>query len=197
MNEIYRVKFGTKEQVVGYEIKQTTEGEVFDFITETYNKKTKLSKDYVLSDIVVSRRAMPDVLSYIGATKEEFIDLLNRHKDDVAVLEDVFFSTNGCEISISLPSRISKKEWSDFDRKFYDDSRNDVNVFISGIDYSNMFDGFEYHDEKTVNETFKIIDKALDSVNLNGGVFDQNKLHCNICDELTDFINNFDFNCEQ
>ena len=194
MIEVYDLKYGNKRESVGFSIKQAKSGEVIDFITKYYVKKSRLSRDYVLTGISFSRRNMEDALAYFGGSRFEFLNALGRHCQDTAVLEDVFGSTVGCEVNITLPiEAVESQGILSFKRKRDNYTKKDVNVFVDNADYSHMFDGFDYYGEDTVLKTHQVIESAMNKTAINNGKLDLNDFSVNINDELQNLIDNFEF----
>lgn len=193
MVEIYRMGGKDHQEAVGYSIKKTEFGEVVDYITKRYDDNTKLIRGLVLTGVELSRRPMKDVLEYLGYTREEFIQALGRHYNDTAVLDDVFGSTKGCEVSISLPERIVKPKRFSLFNKSNSFAESDVHVLVDGVDFSRVFDGFDYYEENTADETLRVVEKVLDKTEIIGEKININAFENNLMQEMTDIVNNFDF----
>lgn len=194
MIEVYNLKYGNKKESIGFSIKQTAGGEVVDFVTKYYTKKSRLSRDYILAAVSFSRRNMEDILTYFGGSRREFLNALGRHSQDTAVLDDVFGSTKGCEVNINLPNEAIESQGNlPFKRKRSDYEKRDVNVFVDDKDYSRMFDGFDYYGEDAVFKTLRVVENALNKTAIADGKLNPNVFSMNLNDELTDLIKNFEF----
>lgn len=156
MVEIERKKTNNCDIVSGYEIKNSNNGEIIDFVQKVYTDKNQWNKKNVFSAAIVYRRNLRDVLDYFGVTKDAFENAMRSESVDIMAIFDMIDSTIGNEYHIELPKKFVEGVKGDFDP--YDDSNNEtLTVVINRNDYSSLFDDFDIFDEEAAQKAYDVL----------------------------------------
>ena len=187
MVEIYDNNYNNVHYVFGYDIKNSESGEIIDFVTCVYSEKTIWQGENVLSTVIVNRRSLKDILEFFGTTKENFISNLTKDNVDVLAIEDAIGDTRGDLIHISLPSRYLLTQKLDSNKKnYYNDSKNDLNVFINKEDYSSAFEYFDVFESKVVDKAYEVL--------VSGKFLKADNKFENLKSDIENIFNNFERN---
>lgn len=158
MVEIFRKSYGDNVFVFGYKITETENGEVIDFINNTFSNVNKWNKENLLTGSVVYRRRLSDILEYLGFDREDFERNIKTSYEEGLTIEDSIDNTEGNLFQILMPTRYTSKNGkSEKVSGWYDDSKNEVNVFVDRDDYSFLFEDFDVFEEKAVNKAYELL----------------------------------------
>ena len=152
MNNIYKTSMGTFDMHFGYRFHNLEGTEMFDFVQHIKrNMFNHWNKKEILTDVVISRCELQEVLDYLKVSKEELKNVLDGGLNEPYALIDAIESADKKSI-ISFGYT-----WKNRFVKQNIDPNNYIYFFKDKVDYSNLFNGLRPYQDKAVEKVYEML----------------------------------------
>lgn len=155
--------------VLGYNIKEESEPQVFEIVQKIYTDNNKWNKKNILSDICITKCYLCSLLQHLMCGRQTLEEAIENDCETLQILENVLDGFNTVEKTIiSLPYRTKMNNRGVPEGfRWGKDTFYPLSVKVNNFDVSLAFQDFDVYEDRAVDEAVKLFDDLFIPANKN------------------------------